>query len=94
MTFFIGTKGNVRLRRGADAELGVLSATVNSDDLVVALNRVGIEGAVDNLFSGDRILVAHRREILWTSSEFLSLNSEYGTFSVRRRVSRVEISSW
>jgi len=55
MTFFIGTKGNVRLRRGADAELGVLSATVNSDDLVLALNRVGIEGAVDNLFTGDRI---------------------------------------
>jgi hypothetical protein len=55
MTFFIGTKGNVRLRRGADTELGVLSGSIGPDDLVLALNRVGFEGANANLFTGDRV---------------------------------------
>ena len=55
MTFFIGTKGNVRLRRGADTELGVLSGSIGPDDLVLALNRVGFEGANTNLFTGDRV---------------------------------------
>jgi hypothetical protein len=55
MTFFIGTKGNVRLRRGADTELGVLSGAIGPDDLVLALSRVGFEGANANLFTGDRV---------------------------------------
>ena len=55
MTFFIGTKGNVRLRRGADTELGVLSGSIGPDDLVLALNRVGFEGANTNLFTGDKV---------------------------------------
>lgn len=55
MTFFIGTKGNVRLRRGADAELGVISSSVAPDDVTTLLNRVGVEGAIDNLFTGDRV---------------------------------------
>lgn len=55
MTFFIGTKGNVRLRRGTDAKLGVISSSVAPDDVTTILNRVGIEGAVDNLFTGDRV---------------------------------------
>ena len=55
MTFFIGTKGNVRLRRGADTELGVLSGSIGPDDLVLALSRVGFEGANANLFTGDRV---------------------------------------
>ena len=55
MTFFIGTKGNVRLRRGADTELGVLSGSIGPDDLVLALNRIGFEGANTNLFTGDKV---------------------------------------
>jgi hypothetical protein len=55
MTFFIGTKGNVRLRRGADSELGVISGFIEPDDLVLSLNRVGFEGANTNLFTGDRV---------------------------------------
>tara|TARA_S200002703_G_scaffold35418_1_gene30464 strand:+ start:4419 stop:5294 length:876 start_codon:yes stop_codon:yes gene_type:complete len=55
MTFFVGTKGNVRLRRGVDISLGTISASVETDDIQTSLNRVGIEGAVDNLFSGDRV---------------------------------------
>jgi len=45
----------VRLRRGADTELGVLSGSIGPDDLVLALNRVGFEGANANLFTGDRV---------------------------------------
>ena len=55
MTFFIGTKGNVRLRRGTDVSLGTISSAVGPDDVQTTLNRVGIEGAVDNLFTGDRV---------------------------------------
>lgn len=55
MTFFIGTKGNVRLRRGTDVSLGTISSAVGPDDVQITLNRVGIEGAVDNLFTGDRV---------------------------------------
>jgi len=55
MTFFIGTKGNVRLRRGTDVSLGTISSAVGPDDVQTTLNRVGIEGATDNLFTGDRV---------------------------------------
>ena len=55
MTFFIGTKGNVRLRRGTDAKIGTISSPVSPDDVSVFLNRIGIEGAIENLFTGDRI---------------------------------------
>jgi len=55
MTFFIGTKGNVRLRRGTDVSLGSISSSVGPDDVQLTLNRVGIEGAVDNLFTGDKV---------------------------------------
>ena len=55
MTFFLGTRGNVRLRRGTDVSLGSISSSVDPDDIQLTLNRVGIEGAVDNLFTGDRV---------------------------------------
>jgi len=55
MTFFLGTRGNVRLRRGTDVSLCSISSSVNPDDIQLTLNRVGIEGAVDNLFTGDRV---------------------------------------
>ena len=55
MTFFLGTRGNVRLRRGTDVSLGSISSSVGFDDIQLTLNRVGIEGAVDNLFTGDRV---------------------------------------
>jgi len=55
MTFFLGTRGNVRLRRGTDASLGSIPSSIDPDDIQLTLNRVGIEGAVDNLFTGDRV---------------------------------------
>lgn len=55
MTFFLGTRGNVRLRRGTNVSIGSISSSVGPDDVQLTLNRVGIEGAVTNLFTGDRV---------------------------------------
>jgi hypothetical protein len=70
MTYFIGNVGNVRLRRNNEI---VLSALVKDADVTVVLNRVGFEGAVDNLLTGDRVtistadhtraVVLHRRQL-------------------------------
>lgn len=43
------------MRRGTDVSLGSISSSVGFDDIQLTLNRVGIEGAVDNLFTGDRV---------------------------------------
>ena len=43
------------MRRGTDVLLGSISLSVEPDDVQVTLNRVGIEGAVENLFTGDRV---------------------------------------
>ena len=55
MTFFLGNYGNIRLRRGTDAQIGVISSAVQPDDVNVNLNRVGIDAAVENIFTGDRV---------------------------------------
>jgi hypothetical protein len=55
MTYFLGNVGNVRLKRNNSI---TLSTEVKDADVTPALNRVGIEGAADNLFTGDRITVA------------------------------------
>jgi hypothetical protein len=55
MTYFLGNVGNVRLKRNNNI---TLSTEVKDADVTPALNRVGIEGAADNLFTGDRITVA------------------------------------
>ena len=55
MTFFLGNYGNVRLRRGTEAELGVISSDIKTDDVSTLLNRVGFDRATDNLFTGDRV---------------------------------------
>jgi len=55
VTFFLGNYGNIRLRRGTDAQLGVISSAVQLDDVNVNLNRVGIDAAIENIFTGDRV---------------------------------------
>jgi len=62
MTFFLGTKGNVRLRRGTDESIGTLAASIGPDDITTGVNRFSFDGAVDNLLTGDRV------EILTTDS--------------------------
>jgi hypothetical protein len=55
MTYFLGTLGNVRLRRNNEI---TLSALVKDADVTVVLNRVGFEGAVDNLLTGDKVTIS------------------------------------
>ena len=55
MTYFIGNVGNVRLRRNNEV---VLSALVKDADVTVALNRIGLEGSIDNLLTGDKVTIS------------------------------------
>lgn len=55
MTFFLGTKGNVKLRRGTSVSIGNLADQVDQADINLALNRLGFDGAADNLLTGDRL---------------------------------------
>ena len=55
MAFYLGKHGNVRLRRGTDAFIGSISASISPDDINTNLERFGVDSAVDNLFSGDRV---------------------------------------
>lgn len=52
MTYFLGHYGKVRLRRKSSVSF---AATVSSDDVNTNLNRFGLDGAVDNLITGDQI---------------------------------------
>jgi hypothetical protein len=55
VTYFLGTLGNVRLRRKNEV---ILASVVKDADVAVSLNRVGFESAVENLLTGDRITVS------------------------------------
>jgi hypothetical protein len=55
MTFFLGTKGNVRLRRGSKVVLGKLKESIVPDDVNTTLNRLSFDEAVDNILTGDRL---------------------------------------
>jgi hypothetical protein len=55
MTYFLGNVGNVRLRRNSE---NVLNTIVKDADTVPVLNRIGIEGAIDNLLTGDKITLS------------------------------------
>lgn len=55
MTFFVGHSGAIKLTRGGDK---VFRADVAPDDINIVLQRVGLEGAVDNLITGDQIQIS------------------------------------
>lgn len=55
MTFFLGTKGNVRLKRGSANPLASLDDSIKPNDVNVVLNRLSFDKALDNLLIGDRI---------------------------------------
>lgn len=55
MAFYLGNYGNVRLRRGTDAFLGSIEASIGPDDINTVLNRVGVDNAIDNIITGDRV---------------------------------------
>ena len=55
MAFYLGKHGNIRLRRGTDVFIGSISASISPDDVNTNLERLGVDAAVDNLFTGDRV---------------------------------------
>lgn len=55
MTFFLGTKGNVRLKRGSVNPLANLQDEIIPDDVNLTLNRLSFDKALDNILIGDRI---------------------------------------
>lgn len=55
MTYFIGNVGNVRLRRNSE---NILNVVVKDADTITVLNRIGIEGANDNLRTGDKVTIS------------------------------------
>lgn len=58
MTFFLGTKGNIRLRRGASIKMGELSDSISPDDVNTDLMRLSFDSALDNLITGDRVTLS------------------------------------
>lgn len=54
MTYFIGSAGNVRLRRNATINV---ASIVRSTDINTVLNRVGFDNSLDNLLTGDRLQI-------------------------------------
>lgn len=55
MTFFLGTKGNVKLKRGSVNPITLLTDQIAPDDVNLTLNRLSFDKALDNLLIGDRI---------------------------------------
>ena len=55
MAVFLGSHGNVRLRRGGAVSYGTLEDEIKPDDVNLALNRLSFDGALDNLLAGDRV---------------------------------------
>jgi len=53
MAFYLGQHGNIRLRRGSDIFIGSIEASIDPDDVNTVLER--LDGATDNLFSGDKV---------------------------------------
>ena len=55
MAVFLGSHGNVRLRRGLATPYALLEDQIKPDDVNTTLNRLSFDNAVDNLITGDRI---------------------------------------
>lgn len=83
MAFYLGKHGNIRLRRGTDVFIGSISASINPDDINTNLERIGVDAAVDNLFTGDRIDIttSDSRGLDFIPASNWSTATTEGTFS-------------
>jgi hypothetical protein len=54
MTFFLGYTGNIRLRRAGQISL---ASSVSPDDINTNLNRLGFDGSLENILTGDRLVI-------------------------------------
>lgn len=55
MTFFAGHTGTVRLRRSTQAT--AFESTIEPDDINTILNRFGFDGSMENVLTGDRLVI-------------------------------------
>lgn len=55
MTYFVGNVGNVRFRRNNEV---VLHAEVKNADITPVLNRIGFDGSIENLLTGDKVTIS------------------------------------
>lgn len=71
MTYFLGTLGNVRLKRNNEVSL---TSVIKDADVTPELNRVGFEGAIENLLTGDRVTIStedSRGLLFFTTSSWI-----------------------
>lgn len=52
MTVFLGQYGKIKLRRNAQ---GTFASEINPEDINTSLNRLGFDGSLENLLTGDRV---------------------------------------
>ena len=83
MAFYLGNHGNVRLRRGTDVFIGSIEASITPDDINTTLERLGVDGATDNLFTGDRVDIetADSRGLAFIPASNWSTGAIENTFS-------------
>jgi len=83
MTFFLGSQGNIRLRRGTDSVFGVLPETIGLDDISTTLNRIGTANGIDNLFTGDKVNIetTDARNLLFIPGSNWSSGTVQDTYS-------------
>jgi hypothetical protein len=56
MTFFAGHTGTVRMRRNTQAVS--FTSQIQPDDVNIALNRLGFDGSLENILTGDRVAIS------------------------------------
>ena len=83
MAFYLGSYGNIRLRRGTDVFIGSIEASITPDDINTTLERLGVDGATDNLFTGDRVDIetADSRGLAFIPASNWSTGAIENTFS-------------
>jgi hypothetical protein len=57
VSVFLGTSGHIRLRRGSNLNYGSFPEVIGPDDVNATLNRLSFDTALDNLLTGDRLVL-------------------------------------
>ncbi len=76
MTFFAGHTGTVRLRRNTQAVS--FTSEIQPDDVNTALNRLGFDGSLENILTGDRVAISTtdpRKLVCFPSSTWPRINT-------------------
>lgn len=58
MAVFLGTTGNIRLRRGSGVNASILEDVIATYDVSTTLNRLSFDKSLDNILTGDRVEIS------------------------------------